>query len=1711
MNWKTFQQIRLHSEYSILDSTAYVDDLIERSYELWSKAIWITDFCAMWWLVKLTNGCNYRNLKQIYWTELLLTNILHIEDIDKDTDDCYDKIRELNKQINKLNRKKNEDNEDEILQLENEINLLEKKIIDNELSLKEEFKLRSKIAFISYNWKWYTNLCAINNLWHKEWNIDWDWRLDKETIFKHKEWIFCIIDGLHWFMTKYIINWKRNEAKKLLQEFHKEFWDKLYVEFQPHFHRYIAMSSKIIYDYCKELWINILINNSPRVISKEDTLARKTMLCKKYWRKFWDIDTIEATLDSCIDSPYLESYYIMSYQELFDNSKKMFWSFMDGQEIEEFIDNNNKIADYCEEFQLRCNIRLPKYQYCEDWMNEDEYLRKVCYDALEDYANKKEFVRKDIESYKELLEEELEVITWLWFSWYFLVEMDFIKFWKKNNFVWPGRWSAAWSLVTLLCWITSNIDPIQEQLLFERFLSFWRAKWLEYHLMSIKNEDFQDNKEKIKKEYGYIQPFIANKDLIWWWYDPAWKFWNVKSFEEIFEKELKEWWINDFSSINLEESEKYIRNIVWKWRITSSWRNTKEFVEQEFKILHSSTPKDILMFYCMHKLWLKAYNKTNSYIANELWITDVFVEDPYEMQIFSTRDIPDIDTDFKTVEWEDVMYNYIRERFWKDNVERIWTYQKFQINSLLRHFLSCMSVPPFRIDQLMWDSELDELWSVYEDEFNILDSSKKEEIVWKYREIIKNNNEELFNELEQKKWSYYSLIVLMSKNYSVWKHAWWILISDISLDEYLPLMWKSKDSLGTWYIESFTSKDTSYAWWIKFDVLKLKNLNIVESVCKKAWIDKLDLYEIWPDEYRSKESEEMYAEIIWKWKYSWLFQIWDNDSARSVADEMLKKVYESWKSITFNELSLMSAANRPAAIKAQLKDPYWNDIEWAHILFNRIRTWQFKENYFWSKTFEEVTKNSVWLVLYEEQTMIIAQKLCWYTELESSNLRKDFKKLRSLEAYPDKYKAYYDKIYNKFLNWAKEDKYEVFKDWKRYVWSNKRLDFIEQKKWIKLDNRQFYEKWISDEDWRKLTDLVFWFSAYWFNKAHADSYALITHWTCYLKYKYPVSFMSVLLDYNWINNNMIKDLEQQWIELLKPDINISKWDMTPDEENKKIYWWLFSIKWAWTWAEELAKWKSIYWKIKSLTELQIFTEKKKFWKRVIEPLIKVWAFDSIYKNRKKLLYFYENWLLEWWLHLISANYPDYSEEFENVSNRKYAKTIQRLLNKYDFELNDVLEDFLYDELRLWKKLWIEYEKEKLKDSIIELLIEIDSKNKEINGSKEDLLSPEVKRVVKLLTLKKDTLEIEQRHYKRKLEEQRIFEKEFLWWKKIEDFYLPYIPEEFNEEWDLERNEVEELFKKIRLKSKEEILNEEWNTLTSDQIDLLKEKQKEFYEKIDNLRKLEKIVLDKLEIEDFSNKELREMENEITEWFSFTKKELTNEQENLCKFILRNREDNYAWWEIVKIKEHIDKRWWLMAWIDFEVDCSEWKELFNRVVCFASNYWIIKDRIELWEYICFQYNPDFWWISLWRKIIDSSNEMFSWEDNQEQDKEELDIMIWELVLSKKDINEDMVQKKEKLEQKDKKKQFEHFFYKVNDVKKIREKWTNKKSLIVEMYISKDWEQFWDKIETYISSDIINLFWKMMKVWKKWVIQWNSKFSIKTRKTYFIPEDIFNFID
>ena len=128
------------------------------------------------------------------------------------------------------------------------------------------------------------------------------------------------------------------------------------------------------------------------------------------------------------------------------------------------LNNTKVIADSCNFEFIDNGVLLPIYE--TGGGTSDEYLEKLSIKGLQ-----KRFNNNLTNIYKERLLYELSVIKKMGFSNYFLVVYDFIKYAKQNNIlVGPGRGSAVGSLVAYSLGIT-DIDPLEYDLLFERFLN----------------------------------------------------------------------------------------------------------------------------------------------------------------------------------------------------------------------------------------------------------------------------------------------------------------------------------------------------------------------------------------------------------------------------------------------------------------------------------------------------------------------------------------------------------------------------------------------------------------------------------------------------------------------------------------------------------------------------------------------------------------------------------------------------------------------------------------------------------------------------------------------------------------------------------------------------------------------------------------------------------------------------------------------------------------------------------------------------------------------------------------------------------------------------------------------------------------------------------------------------------------------------------------
>lgn len=158
---------------------------------------------------------------------------------------------------------------------------------------------------------------------------------------------------------------------------------------------------------------------------------------------------------------------------------------------QEDLDNTDIVGDKCSIDLTEFKTSLPQY-HCPEHATAGQYLTQLCIAGLKKRLNDQ--VSKE---YAERLRYELDIIISMHFEDYFLIVWDFILFAKKQGiYVGPGRGSAAGSLVSYCLGIT-HVDPIEYNLLFERFLNPERIS------MPDIDTDFPDNRRDEVIDYVY--------------------------------------------------------------------------------------------------------------------------------------------------------------------------------------------------------------------------------------------------------------------------------------------------------------------------------------------------------------------------------------------------------------------------------------------------------------------------------------------------------------------------------------------------------------------------------------------------------------------------------------------------------------------------------------------------------------------------------------------------------------------------------------------------------------------------------------------------------------------------------------------------------------------------------------------------------------------------------------------------------------------------------------------------------------------------------------------------------------------------------------------------------------------------------------------------------------------------------------------------------
>ncbi len=199
--------------------------------------------------------------------------------------------------------------------------------------------------------------------------------------------------------------------------------------------------------------VPVVATNDVRFLNSEEFEAHEVRVC---------INQGRVLSDARRPQNYSEQQYMRSAEEM----------------VELFADAPSAIVNTLE-IAKRCNVTLefgrnvlPEFPIPEE-LTPDEYLRQQALVGLQQRLQRTATDQDSItpEHYQQRLDTELDVIERMGYSGYFLIVADFTQWARQNDVpVGPGRGSGAGSLVAYVLGIT-DIDPLQYDLLFERFLN----------------------------------------------------------------------------------------------------------------------------------------------------------------------------------------------------------------------------------------------------------------------------------------------------------------------------------------------------------------------------------------------------------------------------------------------------------------------------------------------------------------------------------------------------------------------------------------------------------------------------------------------------------------------------------------------------------------------------------------------------------------------------------------------------------------------------------------------------------------------------------------------------------------------------------------------------------------------------------------------------------------------------------------------------------------------------------------------------------------------------------------------------------------------------------------------------------------------------------------------------------------------------------------
>ncbi len=465
-----FVHLHVHSDYSLLDSCAKLDDLVAKAKSLNMPALALTDHGNMFGSLNFEKLCHVNGINPIVGCEFYVAYGSHFE-----------------KNIVPYSHK-GEDGEGKAKYFHLVL------LCENQTGYK--------------NMSWLCSLAYTEGMYYKP-RIDW------ELLQKYHEGLICCSACIAGELPQLLMAGMDKEAEELVLKYKELFGpDHYYIELQDHgLPEQKELNPKLI-ALARKLDVPLVATNDIHYVEKEDWEAQECLRCIGF----------KKNLEFGPDGQIISGMGGEHHEWYFKTEAEMRALFPDCPDA---FDNTVKIANMCDltihqysTSELKGTLPrfdLPKeFQIHEEYTkNQDEYLRYLVEQGL---VKRYKEITPEI---RERCEYEMGIILGMGFSGYFLIVWEFIN-WAKSTWdnvnnkpkpympIGPGRGSGAGSLVAYCLGIT-DIDPFRYGLIFERFLNPERVSMPDFDVdmdFDFRQDIIQHTRDLYgEKKVGHIVTF----------------------------------------------------------------------------------------------------------------------------------------------------------------------------------------------------------------------------------------------------------------------------------------------------------------------------------------------------------------------------------------------------------------------------------------------------------------------------------------------------------------------------------------------------------------------------------------------------------------------------------------------------------------------------------------------------------------------------------------------------------------------------------------------------------------------------------------------------------------------------------------------------------------------------------------------------------------------------------------------------------------------------------------------------------------------------------------------------------------------------------------------------------------------------------------------------------------------------------------------------